>query len=301
MSKPMSSSFTNAFGEVFSGCIAKVESRMSSNQMREKGTREAKNPKSEGILIPPNVIGFGDSSPYGGTMKALKVIVAALLFSAVALAQIPGLCNTGEATRTRLGCSGVLVIPNPTGGGPNRDGNWEIAFPYPSNILTPKNACDLGFVPAWVDTPLLQQPIDSWLPNDVSTASEWITPFDGEGNQPQGWFIYRTNFRVPLVLPSGIAPKGFVIHGRIASDNQTYAFALTGLKYSDSCALVEGLPAPINPAQYGAWTNFSFTNPTAIIPGSDVFLYALVYNARSTGDPNATGLRVEFFDTSAYY
>ena len=153
-----------------------------------------------------------------------------------------------------------------------------------------------------MDTPLLQEPFDSWLPNSASTASEWITPFDGEGNQPQGWFIYLTEFHVPLVLPGGIVPKGLVINGRLASDNQTYGFVLASAARGGSCALVEGLPAPINlNEEFSQWANFSFTSPIAITPDSDVFLYVLVYNAVSNGDPNATGLRVEFFDLSTYY
>ncbi len=235
-------------------------------------------------------------------MNALKVFAAALLLSALAPAQIPGLCNTGEITRTTNGCTGVLVTPNPTGGGPNRDGNWGIAYPYPSTLSPTFLPCDLRFISAWVDTPLLQEPSDSWLPNSASTASEWITPFDGEGNQPQGWFIYRTGFHVPFLVAGGVASKGLVINGRLTSDNLTYGFALASAARGGSCALVEGLPVPLNPTgQYAQWTNFSFTSPIAITPDSDVFLYVLVYNSRSSGDPNAAGLRVEFFDTSTFY
>lgn len=235
-------------------------------------------------------------------MNALKLFLAALLFSASATAQIPGLCNTGETPRTASGCSGVLVTPNPSGGGPNRDGNWGIAYPYPTTPPATLGPCNPGFTKAWVDTPLLQGAFDSWLPNSASSASEWITPFDGEGNQPQGWFIYLTPFHVPSVLPSGLVPTGLTINGRLTSDNQTYGFALASPSSGGSCALVQGLPTPLNPTeQYEAWTNFSFTSPIAITPDSDLFLYVLVYNDRSTGDPNATGLRVEFFDTSAFY
>ncbi len=236
-------------------------------------------------------------------MNTLKIFTATLLFAAIATAGIPGLCNTGETPRIPgSGCSGVLVTPNPTGGGPNRDGNWGIAYPYPSTLSPTLGPCDLTFTRAWVDTPLLQEPFDSWLPNSASTASEWITPFDGEGNQPQGWFIYITPFHVPAVLPSGIVPTGLLINGRLASDNQTYGFALASPGHPGSCAVVKSLPVPFNPSeQYSQWANFSFNSPIAIIPDSDVFLYVLVYNSRSTGDPNATGLRVEFFSTSGFY
>ena len=232
----------------------------------------------------------------------LHALVGMLLLTTTATAQIKGLCNTGQTPKTFSGCTSVLVTPNPTGGGPNRDGNWEISYPYPSTLSPVLGPCGLSFVRAWVDSPLLQAPFDSWLPNSASTASEWITPYDGEGNQPQGWFIYLTEFHVPLVLPSGIVPVGLTINGRLASDNETYGFVLASLAHGGSCAFVEGLPVPINPIDsFTQWTNFSFTSPIAITPDSDVLLYVLVNNAPSTGYPNATGLRVEFFDTSAFY
>jgi hypothetical protein len=90
-----------------------------------------------------------------------------------------------QTPKTFSGCTSVLMTPNPTGGGPNRDGNWEIAYPYPSTLSPVHGLCGLSFVRAWVDTRVLQAPFDSWLPNSASTASEWITPYDGEGNQPR--------------------------------------------------------------------------------------------------------------------
>jgi hypothetical protein len=188
------------------------------------------------------------------------------------------------------------VTPNPIGGGANRDGNWEIAYPYPSTLSPVLGPCGLGFVRAWVDTPL-----STWLPNSASIASEWITPYDGEGNQPQGWFIYLTAFHVPAVLSGGTIPSGVTISGRLASDNETYGFVLENLAHGGSCGFVEGLPASLNPNdEFTQWTDFSFTSPIAITPDSDLFLYVLVINSPSTGNPNAAGLRVEFFDTSAF-
>lgn len=91
------------------------------------------------------------------------------------------------------------------------------------------------------------------------------------------------------------------ISGRLASDNETYGFVLASLAHGGSCGFVEGLPAPLNPNdEFTQWTDFSFTSPIAITPDSDLFLYVLVINSPSTGNPNATGLRVEFFDTSAF-
>jgi hypothetical protein len=235
-------------------------------------------------------------------LSPLYAVVGMLLFTTIATAQIKGLCNTGETAQTVSGCTGVLVTPNPTGGGPNRDGNWGIAYPYPSTLSPTLGPCTIkSFTRAWVDTPLLQAPFDSWLPNDVSAASQWITPYDGEGNQAQGWYIYLTGFHIPSVLVDGIVPTGVTINGRLASDNETYGFVLASHALGGSCGFVTGLPVPLNPAtQFQQWADFSFTSPIAITPDSDVFLYVLVYNSPSTGNPNATGLRVEFFDTSAF-
>ncbi len=232
-------------------------------------------------------------------MTALKIAGAAALFAVAAAAQIPGLCNTGETPKTALGCSGVLVAPNPPGGGPNRDGNWEIADPYPSTLSTTLGACALkSFVSAWVDTPVA----GGWIPN--STASEWITPYNGEGNLTSGWYAYATAFHVPVVLPGGVAPKGVIINGRLASDNSTYSFALASVAEGGSCAVPKGLPIPINPGTLPGddsekWTDFSFTSPVAITPGSDLLLYVVVQNAYSA--PSPTGLRVEFLATSSFY
>jgi hypothetical protein len=230
----------------------------------------------------------------------LFAFAAKLLFTSTATAQIKGLCNTGESHQTLSGCTDVLVTPNPTGGGPNRDGNWGLAYPYPATLSPTLGPCDLKeFISAWVDTPTYDPPF-SWLPNSASAASEWITPYDGEGNQAQGWYIYLTGFHVPAVLPGGIVPTGLTINGRLASDNETYGFVLASRANGGSCGFVTSLPVPINPIdQFNQWTNFSFNSPIPITPESDVFLFVLVYNSPSTGNPNATGLRIEFFDTSA--
>jgi len=232
----------------------------------------------------------------------LLAIAAMLLFTTLATAQIKGLCNTGETAQTFSGCTGVLVTPNSTGGGPNRDGNWGIAYPYPSTLSPTLGPCTLKeFTRAWVDTPYSVYP--GWLPNSASAASEWITPYDGEGNQPQGWYVYLTGFHVPDVLPGSVAPTGLSISGRLASDNQTYGFVLASLAHGGACGFVEGLPVPINAVgqQFTQWTDFSFTSPFAIVPDSELFLYVLVYNSYDQDVPNPTGLRVEFFDTSSFY
>ena len=230
-------------------------------------------------------------------MTALKLIAATALVAVSATAQISGLCNTGETSRTAFGCSGVMVAPNPPGGGGNRDHNWELVFPYPA---APETVCSLrSFVRAWVDTPN-----QDWFPNSASPASEWITPYDGEGLLPVGSYVYRTIFHVPFVLPSGVSPTSVTINGRLASDDSTYGFYMRNLA-DGSCSFVPGLPIPINPDyQFTEWWNFSFTNPIAITPGSDLLLYILVENAYNPGFPQGrspTGLRVEFFSTSAFH
>src|SRR5690242_10809531 len=97
----------------------------------------------------------------------LPTILLGALLADIGTAQITGLCNTGQTAATASGCTGLLVPPNPFGGGPNRDGNWRLAYPYPS---ASPNACRLkAFERAWVDSPA-----NGWLPNGDSAASEWI-------------------------------------------------------------------------------------------------------------------------------
>jgi len=212
-------------------------------------------------------------------------------------AQIRGLCNTGQTAENLKGCTEVLVTPNPQGGGPNVDGNWDLAFPYPSPFEGPGGPCALTqFEPAWVDTPL-----SLWLPNSASTASEWITPYAGETPQQPGWYVYRTAFPVPPLLPGGIAPTGVSISGQLASDNTMYTIYLESPAGSTNCSLVTGQTFPVNPAGAGdsdfqQWWPFSFTNASAITPGAGAYLYFVVRNI-----DDATGLRVEFFGNSIFH
>ncbi len=228
-----------------------------------------------------------------GSGTILRATAAMLFFAAMAAAQITGLCNTGQTRATASGCTGDLVAPNPWGGGPNRDGNWALAKPYPSAYG--ESPCEFrSFVPAWVDT---TNP--AWLPNSVSTASEWITPYDGEGSGAAGWYVYATKFPIPPVLPGGIVPTGLTINGRLSSDDYTYGFYMVNPAAS-LCSPVRGLPVPINPdATYTVWSDFSFRNPIPITPGSPLFLYVVVQNAPGP-EINPTGFRIEFSDTSAF-
>ena len=221
-----------------------------------------------------------------------RAFAALLLFATMAAAQITGLCNTGQTRATASGCTGVLVTPNPTDGGPDRDGNWALAEPYPSPYG--ESPCEFrSFVPAWVDTPN-----PAWLPNSASTASEWIATYAGGASGTQGWYVYATQFPVPPVLPGGSVPTGLTINGQLASDNSTYALYMANLA-AGLCSRVAGMPVPINPAGYTEWSDFSFSNPIPITPGSPLVLYVVVQNAPGP-EINPTGLRIEFFDTSAF-
>ena len=230
-----------------------------------------------------------------GSGTILRATAAMLLFGTLACAQITGLCNTGQTRAMASGCTGVLVAPNPSGGGPNRDGNWALAMPYPSPYG--ESPCEFrSFVPAWVDTPN-----PAWLPNSASTASEWIAPFNGAASGTQGWYVYATQFPVPAVLPGGIVPTGLTINGHLVSDNATYGIYMANLA-AGLCSPVTGLPVPINPnggGQITAWWDFSFSNPIPITPGSPLVLYVVVQNFPGP-EVNPTGLRIEFFDTSAF-
>jgi len=211
-------------------------------------------------------------------------------------AQIRGLCNTGQTAANALGCTEVLVTQNPLGGGPNVDGNWDIAYPYPLPFEGFGGPCGLTqFEPAWVDTPF-----SGWLPDNASSVSEWIAPYDGENPQPPGWYVYRTAFEVPPVLPGGAAVTGVSVSGRLASDNSTYTIYLESPAGSARCSLVAGQTFPVNPpgagsGDYRQWWPFSFTNPFDIAPGAAAYLYFVVRNV-----DNATGLRVEFFGNSIF-
>lgn len=234
--------------------------------------------------------------------KTILETFAMLCFATAASAQITGLCNTGQTPATTSGCTGGPVTPNPSGGGPNRDGNWQLAYPYPSTITSSHSPCELtGFIKAWVDTPN-----GSWLPDSASTASEWITPFDGEANLPNGWYVYRTSFPVPATLPGGGLPTGLAIHGQLASDNSTMGIYLENPAHGASCALMAGRSFPVNPIgmpEFQQWWDFNVVNSLAITPGTDAYLYFLVANPfdKDTGGPTPTGLRVEFFASSAFF
>ena len=225
----------------------------------------------------------------------LPALVAALLFNGAAGAQISGLCNTGQTVKTAAGCTGELVAPNPTGGGPNRDGNWKLAYPYPIGLPNAHAPCVLRtFVSAWVDTPP-----ESWLPESVSTASEWVTPHDGEGNQPQGYYVYAISFPVPSVLPGGGVPTGLSVNGQLAADNLVYGIYLESPAFSDHCELVSNQQFPVG--NLSNWSPFSFESAFELTPGKNALLLFVVENAPSNGYPNATGFRVEFSPSSAFF
>jgi hypothetical protein len=231
----------------------------------------------------------------------LHAVAAMLLFASLGAAQIPGLCDTGQTAATSSGCTGVVVPINPIHGGPNRDGNWALAYPYPTPMTSLKTPCELtSFVPAWVDSLA-----GGWLPN--SATSEWIEPYDGEDDRPAGWYIYATRFAVPAVLPDGSVPTGLIVNGQLASDNATALIYLESPARSTNCNLVSGQTFPVNPngssLDYSQWWPFSFTNKGAITPGAEAYLFFAVQNSYDSSQPNGgsqQGLRVEFFATSTF-
>jgi hypothetical protein len=226
--------------------------------------------------------------------------LALLCLATAAPAQIASLCNTGQTSATSAGCSNTLEIPNAPGGGPDRDGNWQVAYPYPSALTSTHGPCALtGFVRAWVDTPNTR-----WLANSVSSASQWIAPFDGENNLPAGPYVYRTQVYIPALLPGGLVPSGLTINGQLASDNGTVGIYLESPAHSALCSKVIGQSYPVNPMNssgYTQWWDFSFSNSLPISPGTDAFIYFVADNQVNSNGQSPTGLRVEFFSSSTLF
>ncbi len=124
-------------------------------------------------------------------------------------------------------------------------------------------------------------------------------PYDGEGNQPQGWYVYATSFPIPAVLPDGRVPKGLIVNGQLASDNSIYGIYLESPAFSDRCELVSKQQFPVG--VFSAWTPFGFENSIELAPGREAFLFIVVQNAPPNGYPNPTGLRVEFSSSSIFF
>lgn len=239
---------------------------------------------------------FRTMLPGRTTLQALPTLVFA---ASICSAQINGLCDTGQTIKTAAGCTGVLVAPNPTGGGPNRDGNWRLGYPYPTPFTGFPDACLVkAFVPAWVDTPS-----GEWLQNSASAPSEWIMPPDGEINGPAGWYVYATSFPVPATLPNGEVPRKLFIAGQLSSDNVTFLIYLESPAGSAKCTLVDGQDFPVNNVgnQFDVWTPFSFENKLPVTAGANANLYFVVQNAPCCEGENPTGFRAEFFTSSMLY
>jgi hypothetical protein len=156
---------------------------------------------------------------------------------------------------------------------PIRFGGCDAALRAPA-ASEAQNPCSLKSINAFVDAPNA-----AWLPNSASTASEWITPYDGENDRPAGYYVYATFFPIP----DSPAPTGFIINGQLASDNPTVGICLGTPAGVSSRPLVSGQSFPVNPAGVGSrdsqqwWPPFSFTKGAS-----------------------PTGLRVEFFSTSSF-
>jgi hypothetical protein len=232
----------------------------------------------------------------------LHALVGVLLFTTMASAQITGLCNTGQASATASGCTGVLVPPNPNAWGtPYFDGNWEVGFPWPSKLAAGNSPClQKIFVPTTVDTPF-----STWLANSASAASEWAMPDGGGYLVPRGYYIYRTKFPVPSVLPGGGVPTGLTINGQLASDNITYSIYLESPANSTAaCAVVSGQTFPVNTPggpTFQQWWPFSFSNALPLSAGTDAYLYIIVGNGTGTNNSSPSGLRVEFSSSSGFH
>jgi len=144
----------------------------------------------------------------------------------------------------------------------------------------------------------------SWLPNSASAASEWTMPDGGSYVVPAGYYIFRTKFPVPSVLPEGGVRTGVTISGQLASDNATYWIYLESPAHSSAgCSLVSGRQFPVNPvggATFSQWWPFSFANSLPLTPGADAYLYIVVGNGITIYNSSASGLRVEFSASSAF-
>jgi hypothetical protein len=105
-------------------------------------------------------------------------------------------------------------------------------------------------------------------------------------------------------LPDGTVPTGVTINGRLASDNATYWIYLESpAPYPTGCAIASGQTFPVNPVggnTFQQWWPFSFTNSLPLTPGAYAYLYIIVGNGIAIYNSSASGLRVEFFDTSAF-
>jgi hypothetical protein len=225
---------------------------------------------------------------------SLGLLAGVFLCRAECRAQIPGLCNTGETHKEFSGCTGALVTPNPPGGGTNTDGNWGVEYFASTGEISKSQACKHNLISAYVDTPN-----PAWMPDSASTASEWITPYDGEGFLAPGYYIYVTLFQVN----DSPAPIGFTINGQLASDNAMVGIYMETPAGSGNCELVAGQTFPVDPIGSGdgdfqLWWPFSFTNPGPIAVASPTALYFVVHNDTNADSP--TGLRVEFFSSSSF-
>lgn len=237
----------------------------------------------------------------GFTPAAVRSAALALVFTAAAAAQISGLCNTGKTPATNAVCAALLLPVTATTGGqtPSSDQDWEIAYPYPATISAVHGPCALGvFIRSVVQTP-----DGAWLANSNSRDSEWIMPDGGGNDSPEGVYVYRVKFPVPLKLASGVTPTGLTVNGQLASDNSMAMIYLESPAHSGSCSAVAGQAFPVSGANdYAQWSPFSFSNTLPLVAGSDAYLYFVVGNGGGeTPGGSPTGLRVEFFSSSTFH
>jgi hypothetical protein len=242
-------------------------------------------------------------------MKAPKVrfsmillgLAALFLFTTIAAAGVPGLCNTGLSNGSGV-CTGPLVTLGGT------DANWQIAVPSPtSGSNYAPNPCSAANPPNWV-TPTLNfvaasvdAPNPAWVQNSpkyTAYASEWINPQTGG----EGYYIYAVSFPVPT------GNSHVTIVGKVLSDNQVGAIYLSyGLPSNVPSSFTECIPFggyPYNNVPmsgvYGfilPWTPFGIVKAPVPTDGSPATLYFVVWN----DSDNVTGLRVQFNQTSSKF
>jgi hypothetical protein len=205
-----------------------------------------------------------------------------------------GFCDTGLTQKAPqpAGClDSKLVNPiNPQSGGPIVDGNWELAYPFPSAPYTQPAPGPCGFTssytPAAVDTPQY-----GWY-NPDDKLSQWIQP--PGGTPAPGWFIYRTRFAVPSAYP-GYANYELVMKGQLICDDYVAAIYLENGQ-DGTCNAVASFTSK---SQLGSWNSFRFNSPLA--PDSHGFIYVVAYNATNYPPANnPSGIRVEFLTPYLY-
>jgi hypothetical protein len=210
-----------------------------------------------------------------GTALRWVAVVAALGFSVVQAqatpTPIPTLFNTG------VDASGTPLADHTVGDPHYMFASVPAGSPSTILVRTSVFTTDSGF------------PIPPWLGDD--SISTWIgvdNPVVGELAGPPGLYDYRTTFDL-----TGFNPATASISGGWASDNDGVKILLNGLDR----------PQSSYPAFAGGYASFtSFSISSGFVSGLNTLDF-FVHNGGTgpgddSGDPNATGLRVEMSGTA---